>query len=122
MPPTFSDSNKTIADVLSEFEEGGVLADYDQNGVSSQARATGGNNQIKMSILSPNRCPLDQQALKVPVSCSDRLSWNCMEPHSKIMELHASSKQALGTVCKLLGSLESWREGLSKLQELYVRS
>ena len=29
-----SDSNKTISDVLSEFEEDGCLAQYDQNGVS----------------------------------------------------------------------------------------
>ena len=30
-----SDSNKTISDVLSEFEEDGCLAQYDQNGVSA---------------------------------------------------------------------------------------
>ena len=29
----FSDSNKTIADVLEEFEDGGCLADYDPNEV-----------------------------------------------------------------------------------------
>lgn len=31
---TFSDSNKTISDVLTEFEEGGCLSQYDKNGVS----------------------------------------------------------------------------------------
>ena len=30
----FLDSNKTISDVLTEFEEGGCLSQYDKNGVS----------------------------------------------------------------------------------------
>ena len=30
----FADSNKTISDVLTEFQDGGCLAHYDQNGVS----------------------------------------------------------------------------------------
>lgn len=29
-----ADSNKTISDVLGEFEDGGCLASYDRNGVS----------------------------------------------------------------------------------------
>lgn len=35
--PLFADSNKTISDVLTEFQDGGCLAQYDQNGVSVSA-------------------------------------------------------------------------------------